>query len=629
MRSLRQWVQRGGALWVMLDRVDPEAIAPLLGEALDFQVVDRTSLTSFAVERTVPGWQGVSRGGKAPGEATNLPPPERPYRPAAFDRPVDFVRVLLPADEQAKYTIDGWPVWFLRHVGRGRIVFTTLGPRGLHRPRAVRDPRSPSRGGRDPRSPYQLYPNLPMPTPAMAMVADILQPIRQDGFRIDSLRQSLADEVGYATVGRGTAVGVFAAFLLCTLGLAIVLRRWGRPELLGWAGPAAALAATVAFVALGEASRRAVPVTIAAAQIVEGDSVTQDVSVRGLMAVYRPKSGDFPLTAEQGGIVDLDRAGVVGQTTRWLTTGLGSWHLENLDLPAGVRTAHFRQSVSTNQPIAAVGHFGPEGLEGKLAVGPLRGLSDVLIDAPGDRYLAVRLLGDGSFRAGSMDILPQGEFLAGTLLSDAQQRRQEIYREYLKRPPSGRLEERTLLLAWADPLDMGIHLASPARTAGSALVILPLRLERSAPGARMTIPGPFVEHRRVWDRGGSGSTRESDNAADMHLRFQLPAVVLPFKVERARLTVRIDAPSRPVTIGGWEGTRAGTGQPRTIHRIESPLDVIRLDITEAPLLQLDGHGGLHLSFNVGELLMGKSGGIGENKKWTIHYLNLEITGRAE
>src|SRR5262249_42408256 len=41
MRALRHWLQRGGRLWVMLDVVEPELIAPLLGEALDFQVVDR------------------------------------------------------------------------------------------------------------------------------------------------------------------------------------------------------------------------------------------------------------------------------------------------------------------------------------------------------------------------------------------------------------------------------------------------------------------------------------------------------------------------------------------------------------------------------------------------------------
>ncbi len=468
-----------------------------------------------------------------------------------------------------------------------------------------------------------------MPSPALEVVASELQPIRQAGFPIDSLSQGLVEDVGYSTVRRSTAAGVFTAFVLATLGLVIVLRRSRRPELLACAAPAAALAATLAFIALGEASRRTAMSTLALGQLVEGDSATQDVSVRGPMVVYRPDSGAFPFAAKQGGIVELDRGGVEGQTTRLFTTDLDRWHLENLDLPAGLRMAHFRQSLSTDRPIAAVGRLGPDGLEGKIDAGPLRELCDAVLDAPGDRYLAVRMLEDGSFRAGSKDLLPTGEFLAGTLLSDQQQRRQEIYRRYLNRPPTGRREERTFLLAWADPVDLGFHFGENVRTAGSALVILPLRLERSVPGSRVTIPGPFVKDRRLWNGGESGTTRESESAVDMHVRFQLPPAVLPFKVERARLTMRIDAPSRGVTIAGWDGPEQDSRRRRVLHRVESPLDVIRVDVSEESLLHLDSAGGLHLNVEVGALLKGKAERSDGSQKWVIHYLDLEITGRAE
>src|SRR5262249_12650063 len=156
--------------------------------------------------------------------------------------------------------------------------------------------------------------------------------------------------------------------------------------------------------------------TLAVGQIIEADSATQDVSVRGELVVYRPDSGPFPLTAEQGGLVDINRSGIVAQTTRWVTTDIDHWHVENLSLPAGLRFSSFRYSFPTDRPIAAVARLGPEGLEGKLAAGPLRGLSDALLDAPGDRYLAVRLSEDGSFRTGTRDLLPQGLFLSGTML---------------------------------------------------------------------------------------------------------------------------------------------------------------------------------------------------------------------
>src|SRR5690349_20748976 len=41
LQALRRWLERGATLWVMLVLVDPDRLAPLLGDALDFQVVDR------------------------------------------------------------------------------------------------------------------------------------------------------------------------------------------------------------------------------------------------------------------------------------------------------------------------------------------------------------------------------------------------------------------------------------------------------------------------------------------------------------------------------------------------------------------------------------------------------------
>ena len=42
-QALRYWLERGGHLWIMLDKVDSQTIAPLLGEALDFEMPRRSS----------------------------------------------------------------------------------------------------------------------------------------------------------------------------------------------------------------------------------------------------------------------------------------------------------------------------------------------------------------------------------------------------------------------------------------------------------------------------------------------------------------------------------------------------------------------------------------------------------
>jgi hypothetical protein len=220
-------------------------------------------------------------------------------------------------------------------------------------------------------------------------------------------------------------------------------------------------------------------------------------------------------------------------------------------------------------------------------------------------------------------VLPTEKYLAGAVLSDRQRRRQEVYHEFLKRPPIGRPEGRNDLLVWAKSLDMPFTLVPDARTVGSALLVIPLRLERSAPGARVTIPGPLVPFRQVIDGRLVRPTLEASEGIDLHLRFQLPAAVLPFKVERARLLAKIDAPLRRVTISG----RADGGVVE-IHRAESPLDPIRIDIAEERLLKLDAQGGLYMNVSLSNAP--KIGGAVQlARKWSIEYLELEVSGQTE
>jgi len=75
----------------------------------------------------------------------------------------------------------------------------------------------------------------------------------------------------------------------------------------------------------------------------------------------------------------------------------------------------------------------------------------------------------------------------------------------------------------------------------------------------------------------------------MHLRFQLPGEVLPLQIEKARLSLKINAPGRQVTVAG----RTDRG-PIELTRVHSPLDALRLDITQEQLLHLDPEGGLYL-----------------------------------
>jgi hypothetical protein len=598
MQALRHWLERGGKVWVMLDMVSPDALGPLLGDAVDFQVVDRVGLTSFRVRQ------------QAAGQVVALEPPVQHH-----DRPVQFVRVLLPNQEQARFNIDDWPVWFTRRMGRGTVVFSTLGARGWFRERERRDPKSP----------FPNFRAFPMPTPPLIDLGFELHH-RQDSppFPIGAFEPMLTKEIGYSVAGRGIVVLVFTVFLLAVLALGIGLRRSRRPELLGWLVPAAALATAGVFVVIGEASRRSAPPTVAVAQVVDAVSGKEEASIHGLMAVYRPDSGAAELAATRGGFIDWNVERMEGQTRRMVLTDLDAWHWENLALPAGVRLAPFQSSVWTGKPISAIARFGPAGIEGRLQAEPFEELSDLLLTAPGGRNLAVQLRPDGTFQAGSADVLPSGQFLAGAVLNDRQQQRQELYREFLKPPGVDYLQDRNILFAWARPIDSGFQVLSEARSAGSALLVVPVHFERPAAAERVTIPGPLLTYRRITGGLPTRPVTTSNQGIDMHLRFQLPLEVLPFQLERARLLAKINAPARRVTISAQDGDKFAE-----IYRTDSPFDPMRLNIDER-FLHLDQEGGLHLNVKVGDSTRDdpRQGGL-EQVNWTIEYLEIEVSGHMK
>jgi hypothetical protein len=590
MQAVRHWLQHGGKVWVMLDLLDPEVVAPLLGDALDFQLVDRVSLVPPIPLRP----------------ADPLPRPSR----EADERPIEMARVLLPRGERAAHTVNGWPAWFTRDVGRGKVVFTTLGPRAWLRPRTRTDPPSP----------YERYPSLPVANSALADMGYELHPTGVvETLPLDDFRPVLAEQIGYSVVTRQSVGLVFGGFLAATAALGLWLRRSRRPELLGWVAPAAALGATGLFVMFGEVSRRAAPPTVAVAQLVTAVAGQDEAPVHGLLALYRPDSGDAEIGTRQGGFFNLDTTGV-DQPRQFVLTDIDSWHWEGLSLPAGVRFAPFRSTAPAEAPVSATATFGPDGLEGRVLSGPFHNPQDALLATANGRNIAVRLDADGAFHAGSADILPPGQFLAGAVLTDQQQRRQALYRRAVQRSATAPTEGRNVLLSWAEPIDLHFALGKDARTVGGALLAMPLRLEHPAPGTRITVPGPLLPCQRILDSGPSHVTVDSLQNADMHLRFQLPPAALPLNVERARLVAQISAPGRRVRVSG----RAGD-QEVPLHTVESPLDPIRVDITEERLLRLDEDGGLHLSLDLGA----PPGTLRGAERWTIDYIELEVMGLAE
>jgi hypothetical protein len=406
---------------------------------------------------------------------------------------------------------------------------------------------------------------------------------------------------------------------------AAVLGRKALLEHLGWAGPVLALGAAGLFVLLGAASRSAVPPTVAAAQLVDAVPGVAEAHVSGLLAVYQPAEAATPIGADQAGRFELDTGGLEGRVHRHLQIDFDRWQWENFAMPAGVRVGSFRHTARLAEPVEATARFGPDGLEGRLSAGPFQRLGDAIVVTPAEGQLAVRLESDGSFRAGSAEALAPGQFIASDLLNDEQRARQDLYAKVLAEPRARHLAGRSLLLAWADPLDLGFTLAPSARLTGTALLAVPLSLERTPPGTRVTVPAAFVDSVRLTEDGQRVRMVASAwFGANMRMRFQLPSAVLPLEVERVRLTLRVHAPGRDVTVNGFAGTESVS-----VHRVASPLTAERVEIDDPRLLRLDAAGGLSLNIVIGGRQ--QSEGKGEEPdapQWSMDAPGLEVVGKV-
>lgn len=589
--ALREWLERGGRLWIPLDLVQQETVASLLGDILNVQILDRTSLTSVRVE-------------KGPGNPYVLVP-----ETVEFEKPVDFVRVLAP-QQQVFYTVNDWPAAFLTEVGRGRVLFTTLGARAWTRERQAKDP--PSN--------YQDFPTVPVAlVPLQFLGQEILMKQEKPLFSTDDLKPFVTSQIGYQVVSRGMVLLVFGLLFLGMVLASFVLIKKGGLEHLGWLGPALAFATAGAFFVLGEHSRSAVPPTIAVAQIVDAEPGTDDAQATGLMAVYQP--GLEPATvigAKNGGQFELDTTGLEGRVHSRMQTDVNSWQWDNLELPVGVRLAPFKYTIPVHEPMSATVRFGPQGMEGRVASGPFRPLEDALLTYPGQHAMPVSVGQDGVLQATGDESLHTGQLMTSGLLSDRQRARQNLY-EKLTTTQSRLLASRSFLLAWSDPVDMHFTLVDKARTTGMALVAIPIQFERTLPNTPVLVPPTFVECQKVGPDGRLGPpTLEARYKSSVKLRFQVPSAVRPLTIESARLAIKLQAPLRETVVSGFAGQEAVV-----LQRLASSTGVERIEITDPRLLQVDDQGALYVNIEVGNVRNDV-----ERDLWHLDWATLEIRGKT-
>lgn len=607
LTAVRRWVQRGGRLWIMADRVRPETVERLLGHAAPYREVDRVSLTEVRLLAVGDGLWASDRTAHQ------------------YDDPVDLVRVLL-SDAEVAHTVDGWPASFWQDFGEGRILYTTLGMRGWLQTPPANDERFRKMG-------LRFAPARP------------LSSLMDEFYRFQSSSEQrsptalfedyLSQQIGYETVSRSTVLAVLGAFIAALLAGGVWLARTRRLERMRWVAPAAAFAGASVLLLMGTKSRTSVPDTVAVAQFVEVSPRSEDVGVSGLLATYHQSGSTEDMGVERGSALAPDFAERPGTARRMIWTDFDTWHWEDVDVPAGAHETPFTASVGLRQPVRAVGRFGPRGLEGTLQTATFRDPADAVIVTSSRDPGGVDLHEGGRFTAGPDQQLAAGQFVSGTLLSDEQRRRQEVYRKLLNSAGFHGKDGRPLMLVWTAPIDVGFRIGEEARHVGSALLAVPVQVQPTSPGTRVALPATFLSYRKTRDpEGGSFSSAYSNvkgewiertKAARTWLRIQLPPQVVPIRLDSATVTLHFNGPPRPVKIAGLID-----GKETVLASAEQPVGKTRIPIDRAEALNVDAGGGLLLGVLVGgpagDSAAPASGSEKGVRQWKLDYVRIDLAG---
>jgi len=440
----------------------------------------------------------------------------------------------------------------------------------------------------------------------------------------------LSEQIGYRIVSRTRIFAILGVFCAGLSVVGLFLARVRRLEHMGWIAPVASMAAAAPVVWFGARSTETVRPTVGQVQVVEVSDMADRITATGIMTLYHPSTATTSLGAGEGGVLVPDASAAQGTTRRMVWTDLNRWHWENLRLPAGVQIVSSRRSATLAEPVEALGTFTSTGFEGRLT-GSIESPSDAVIAIPGQPRLAAAIEGN-AVKASSGDLLAQGQYMACGLLSDEQRRRQSIYRQLTTETRSQEnLLTRPTMFAWTRAVDMRFELPSDARQLGSALWIIPLRIERPESSTRVVIPSPFVRFRPVKGPHGEGISALFDYRTGKWiegrldsrawLRFSVPRETLPVSLDRARLTVQITAPGRKLEIVGLVD-----GQYTTLFGKDNPIGRIETDITDPSVLEVDEAGSFLLGiFVVGLIDIPKDE---QEARWKIESLQLDVAGRA-
>lgn len=572
MTAVRRWLGNGGDLWIMLDLVNAETVAQLLGDGVPFQVIDRTSLTSVQLMDADP-------------ESVAAPQPSR-----EFETPIDFVRVKLDG-AMPHFSVNGWPAIFSSKIGRGRVMFTSIGANALMRMRTEDDmPGNPRLGI----SEFVLVDS--MESIAYQM---LVEEGKSEQLADGDLQEELVNQIGYKIISQRNVMiilGIYSA-LLVLVGLFLIRNQ--RLDWLLFIGPVLAVLTAGVFILAGYQNSQVSPPTFASFQNVAVLPGSSEFQVRGLGVLYSQTEESFAL----GGTNDGNMQGLVEsdaeQSEKISWNQDGDWEFAEGKIEPGIRVFSISSNISAPKKLFASVTFDENGLVGAIESNSMiENLSDIVIACPKGRYFSATQSETGLV-FGKENELPDGQFLSSNLIDDEQRWRQSIYAKTFPVDDSTRWVNDFTLFGWSPPLELDLKIPPDFERQGGALIQMPLRITAPKQGSKVFIPAAFIDLQsvRLENLGVSSiyksKTRQWNGSiqkkSDVTLRFQIPNEVLPLKIESATFSIkRMFSPYRDVTI------KFGN-QGKILAEFSEPTGKFERIITDPNLLSVNENGQIEIA----------------------------------
>lgn len=593
VEAIKRFLFSGGRVWVMLDRLDCDLVRPLLGTDQVCELVDEVELSEFVAE--------------VHNSALDLAESDRRV---SLEQDAKMKRVL-QIGGNVMVSVNSWPAAIEMSVGYGHLYLTTLDSRAWIKLR------------KEQQSFDDLYQsNYESQAWANAFALEV---------NAGRSPLPMQEEVEYPLKYIGNPVVPRQWVAIALLGFCSVLalggmwRCWaGDMSTLGFIAPLLALVASGGLLLASTWIRRDIPESVSRLQVVEFGG-----------------GGSFALAREQGAIF-LDAANamrlegksdgraVAGETMssgirRFEIEDFQKWSLTNPAWPPG--TSRYRtQFVFGTQGMSVAAHFTAGGLHLEMPAGLPSPLEDPVLGFVRGDPLLCRPATDGYDVDGSITVDAQ-RWIAGSIISDEQQRRLEIYSAYF-RPDEKFQRPPRMLYGWTELWD-GPQWQKQLTQNGFALVALPVELQRPATGDEVYVPHGLIQLRRKLGELGNTSAfndatgkwvKELSMGTEAQLEFVLPAEVVPIAVDAIDLELDIRAPQRTVTVS----VVTPTGNV-LLTRLESPSIPWQQRITDPALLAEAADGVWELVLQVSE----RSAGGQNVASWQVDHFHASLRGRIQ